>query len=155
MGLEPTTSEFRSDALIDWAIRPGAQLELRVIFVQLLQFHLFVVCSPFILTSAFVSHHIFFKWNVAQVIAFELDNKLIHTVFTAEGFLEVAIESWPGWDLIPRPPNPFKRYNRLSYQSMRSTCTQSHFYIATPISSLCSVLTFHFNHCLRHSPHLL
>ena len=24
-------------------------------------------------------------------------------VFTAEGFLEVAIESWPQWDLNPRP----------------------------------------------------
>ena len=26
-------------------------------------------------------------------------------VFTTEGFLEVAIESWPGWDLNPRPLN--------------------------------------------------
>ena len=24
-------------------------------------------------------------------------------VFTAEGFFEVAIESWPEWDLNPRP----------------------------------------------------
>ena len=24
-------------------------------------------------------------------------------VFTTEGFLEVAIESWPEWDLNPRP----------------------------------------------------
>ena len=31
----------------------------------------------------------------------------IHTymVFTTEGFLEVAIESWPEWDLNPRPMN--------------------------------------------------
>ena len=31
----------------------------------------------------------------------------IHTymVFTTEGFLEVAIESWPEWDLNPRPLN--------------------------------------------------
>ena len=26
-------------------------------------------------------------------------------VFTTEGFLEVAIENWPGWDLNPRPLN--------------------------------------------------
>ena len=26
-------------------------------------------------------------------------------VFTTEEFLEVAIESWPGWDLNPRPLN--------------------------------------------------
>ena len=24
-------------------------------------------------------------------------------IFTTEGFLEVAIESWPEWDLNPRP----------------------------------------------------
>ena len=26
-------------------------------------------------------------------------------VFTTKGFLEVAIESWPEWDLNPRPLN--------------------------------------------------
>ena len=26
-------------------------------------------------------------------------------VFATEGFLEVAIESWPEWDLIPRSLN--------------------------------------------------
>ena len=26
-------------------------------------------------------------------------------VFTTEGFLEVAIENWPEWDLNPRPLN--------------------------------------------------
>ena len=29
----------------------------------------------------------------------------IYVVFTTEGFLEVAIESWPEWDLNPRPLN--------------------------------------------------
>ena len=33
---EPASTGFRSDALSDWAIRPWLQLELRVIFVQLL-----------------------------------------------------------------------------------------------------------------------
>ena len=26
-------------------------------------------------------------------------------VFITEGLLEAAIESWPEWDLNPRPPN--------------------------------------------------
>ena len=39
VGFEPTTSEFRSDALTDWVIRPWVQLALRANFVQLLQFH--------------------------------------------------------------------------------------------------------------------
>ena len=30
VGFEPTTTEFRSDALTDWAIRPWVQLALRV-----------------------------------------------------------------------------------------------------------------------------
>ena len=38
---------------------------------------------------------------------------------------------------------------------MRSTRTESQFCAATPISSLCTVSTFHFHHCLRQSPHLL
>ena len=28
-----------------------------------------------------------------------------YMVFTTEGLLEVAIESWPEWDLNPRPLN--------------------------------------------------
>ena len=39
VGFEPTTTEVRSDALTDWAIRPWVQLGLRPNFVQLLQFH--------------------------------------------------------------------------------------------------------------------
>ena len=30
---------------------------------------------------------------------------MIHMVFTTEGFLEVTTESWPEWDLNPRPLN--------------------------------------------------
>ena len=29
----------------------------------------------------------------------------IYMVFTTDGFFEVAIESWPEWDLNPRPLN--------------------------------------------------
>ena len=42
-------------------------------------------------------------------------------VFTTEGFLEVAIESWPEWDLNPRPLR------------MSSTRSQSQLCTATPI----------------------
>ena len=49
VGSEPTTTEFRSDALTDWAIiRPWVRLALRANFVQLLQFHrLFSVAFNF------------------------------------------------------------------------------------------------------------
>ena len=39
VGFEPTTTEFRSEALTDWAIRPWVRLALRVNSVQLPQFH--------------------------------------------------------------------------------------------------------------------
>ena len=50
---------------------------------------------------------------------------------------------------------PFRRSNRLSYQARSSTRTQSQLCTDTPISSLCSVFTFHFSLCLCQSPHLL
>ena len=69
VGFEPTTTEFRPDALTDWAIRPWVQLALGSNFVQLLQFHLFVQCSRFISVCTFVSRHIYFKRSFGQVIA--------------------------------------------------------------------------------------
>ena len=42
---EPTTTEFRSDALTDWGIRPWVQVALRANVVQLFQFHPFVQCQ--------------------------------------------------------------------------------------------------------------
>ena len=68
MLFEPTTTEFLSDALTDWGIRPWFQLALRATFVQLLQFLLLVQFSHFILAFAFDSRHISFKRNLAQVI---------------------------------------------------------------------------------------
>ena len=59
----------------------------------------------------------------------------IPRVFTTEGFFVIAIESWPEWDLNPRPLNPFRRSNRLSYQAMNLTHTRSQLGTATPISS--------------------
>ena len=68
VGFKPTTTEFRSDAPTDWAIRPWVQLALRANFVHLLQFHLFFQCSHFISVVAFVSRHIYLKQGLAQVI---------------------------------------------------------------------------------------
>ena len=74
------------------------------IFVQLLQFHLFVQCSRFISVFVFVSRHICFqvKSDTGNHVVVEW---IDHMVFTTEGFLEVAIGSWPEWNLNPRPLN--------------------------------------------------
>ena len=104
MGFEPATTEFCSDVPTDWVIRPWVQLALRTNFLQLLQFHLFVQCSHFLSAIAFISDHICFKWNLAQVITLKAE-WLIHMLFITEGFLEIAIESWPEWDSNPRPLN--------------------------------------------------
>ena len=42
VGLEPATTEFRSDAWTDWAIRSWVRLSLRARFVQLPQFYHFL-----------------------------------------------------------------------------------------------------------------
>ena len=55
-------------------------------------------------------------------------------VFTTDEFSEVAVESWPEWDLNPRPLNSVQTSYRLSYQAMNSTLTQSQLCTATPIS---------------------
>ena len=79
----------------------------------------------------------------------------IYMVFTTEGFSEVAVESRPELDLNPRPLSSVQTLNRLSYQAMSSTRSQSRLCAATLISSLCSVFTFHFGLCLCQSPHFL
>ena len=61
-------------------------------------------------------------------------------VSITEGFLEVAIEVslsgiWTHGRWIP-----FRRSNRLSYQNMSSTRSQSQPFTATPILSLCSYI---------------
>ena len=65
---KPTTTEFRSDALTDWAIRPWVQVALRANLVQVLQFHLFIQFSHFISAIGFVSGHICFKRNLVYLV---------------------------------------------------------------------------------------
>ena len=56
MGFQPTTTEFRSDALTSWAIRPWVQLAVRANSGQLLQFHRFF-SATFILIKIFWGNH--------------------------------------------------------------------------------------------------
>ena len=65
----------------------------------------FIFCSVSDFTSAiaFVSYHVYFNWNVREVITWVLGNELIHLVFITERSFEVAIESWPEWNLNLRP----------------------------------------------------
>ena len=69
-------------------------------------------------------------------------------VFTTEGFLEVARKL----ALVEFEPltteDTFRCSNKLNYQAMSSTRTQSQLCTGSPISSLCSVFMFHFDHCL-------
>ena len=67
VGLEPTTTEFHSDSLTNWTIRPWVQFAIEANFVQSLQFHHFSV-SDFNLAIAFVSHHVYLNWNFVEVI---------------------------------------------------------------------------------------
>ena len=97
VGFKPTTTEFRSDTLTDWGIRPWVQLALWSNFVQLLQFYCFFsvkfhfgYClrqSPclFWLKISCANHMGAVEW-------------IIHMVFITEGFFEVAIESWPEYN---------------------------------------------------------
>ena len=87
--LEPTTTEFLSDALTDWAIRPWLQHALTA---NLYSYSNFIVCSvsDFISAIAFVSCHVLFSRNFVDIITW---NELIYIVFTTEEFFEVAIET--------------------------------------------------------------
>ena len=59
VGFEPTTTEFRSDALTDWAIRPWVQLTLRANF----QISSFVQCPiSFRLLPSSVATFIFIEF---------------------------------------------------------------------------------------------
>ena len=91
VGFEPTTTEFRSDALIDWAIRPWVQLELRANFLQLLQFHrLFSVAEW---AHIYGIHHCWILWISSRklaLVAFEPTT----TEFLSDALTDWAIRPW-------------------------------------------------------------
>ena len=87
---ESTTTEFRSDALTDWAIRSWVQLALRANFGQLFQFHhLFSVKFHFGCGLRQSPRLIWlrFSWGNRMSVA----EWMIHMVFTTEGFFELTI----------------------------------------------------------------
>ena len=69
-------------------------------------------------------------------------NELIHMVFISGGFLEVAIESWPEWDLNHDHSDLFRHSDRMSSRAMSSTYTQNQLCTATPVSSFIQFLYF-------------
>ena len=104
VGFQPTTTEFRSEALTNWAIRPWVQLTLRANFVQLLQLHL---CSVFTFHSGLClrqSPHLLLSEVSHRSSRCSGMNWYIQ-YSSRKDFLEVVIESWPEWDLNPWPLN--------------------------------------------------
>ena len=104
VGFEPRTATFRSDALTNWAIKAMNSTRSQSQLCTAIPISSSVQCSHFILPIAFVSRHIWFKWNLAQVILLSVE-WLMHMVFITEGFLEVAIVNWPELDLNPQTIN--------------------------------------------------
>ena len=76
-------------------------------------------------------------------------------VFSTEGFLEVAIESWPNCDLNPRPLNPVQKLQptELSGNEFNSH-TEAALYNYSYFMSL-SMETFYFSQCRHQSRQLL
>ena len=104
VGFQPTATEFCSEALTDWVIRPCIQLTLRATFLQLLQFHhLFSVTFDFGCLPSSVATFILVKFFVDNHMSGP--NELINMVFTAGRFFDEAVESLPEWNLNPRPLN--------------------------------------------------
>ena len=101
---EPTTTEFRSDAISDWAIWPWVRLALRANYLELLQFHcLFSLKFHFGYCLRQLQRLFWLKFSWGNHMS--VSESMIHMVFTTDGFFKVAIESWPEWDLNPRPLN--------------------------------------------------
>ena len=124
VGFEPTTTEFCSDSLTDWDMRPWVQLSLRNNFVQPLQFHLFLQCSRLISVFAFVSHQISFKQSLTQVItlvAESIDAYGIHhwRVFRSS-YRKLA---WLGFELTTTEFHYI--YNMQKFWLLSSVCNLS------------------------------
>ena len=75
-------------------------------------------------------------------------------VFIIDGFLEVAIESWPEWDSKPPRLHSGQMFQptELSGHEFNSHSEPTLYSYSNFI--FCSVFRFHFGHCLRQSPRL-
>ena len=125
---EPTTTEFRSDALTDWAIRPWVQLALRASFVQLLQFHrLFSVTfhfgyclrqSPRLFSSNFFC--LFFCWgNHMSVAVSYIQYKFFSCFLTIPYY--VFLYLWI-WSVILLNYNFSQDRSQLKYYQKKENC---------------------------------
>ena len=52
---------------------------------------------------------IIFYWSKATFMVYLKNYIYIYMVFTTDGLFEVTIESWPEWDLNPRPLNSVQK----------------------------------------------
>ena len=121
--------------------------------MQLLQFHLFVQCSRIISSFCFcpspylllakscTSNHVVLAWiETYDIQHWRIPKSICRKLAWAE--------IWTHTYWIP-----FRPSNRLRYQAVSLTRSQSQVCTATPILFLCSVFTFHFDPCLQQSPH--
>ena len=151
VGFEPKTTEFCSDALTKWAIRPWILLASRANFVQLLQFYLLNQCSHFISAVAFVSCHICFTRNIAQVIALVVEwintYGIHHWRIFRSSYRKLA---WVGSE--PTTTEfPSDALTDWAIKPCIQLALRANFVLLLQFHCLLSV-RFHFGYCLRQSP---
>ena len=153
MRFEPTTTEFCSDALTEWAIRPWVQLALSANFVQLFQFHRLLSVQFHFRHCLCQSQRLFelkFSWSNHVTVAEWYDAYGIHhwriirnsyrksarvgyepttTEFLSEALTDWAIRPWVQLAFRANFVHLFQFYRFLSVQ-------------------------FHFGHCLHQSSRL-
>ena len=83
VGFEPTITDFGSDALTDWAIRPWVQFPLRANRLQPLQFDR-LLSVRFHFGYCLRQSPRLFNRNFIEVITWVWWNELIHMIFTTE-----------------------------------------------------------------------
>ena len=74
----------------------------------------------------------------------------VYLLFTAEGFFEVAIESWPEWDLNPRPLNSVQTPTELAGHAFNSHSEPTLYsysnFIVCSVSGFISAIAFVSRH---------
>ena len=161
-----------SDRRFHWRILRGifpvkVTRKWRQLFVWiLLHCNLFVMRYIFWLTIIYIYICIYiYIWTRNQyVYVLQNNSKTKNTTFVwrifvymyTEGVFEVAVESWPEWDLNPRPLNTESLSDALTDGAMRpwvQLALRANFVQVLQFHLLFSVL-FHFGYCLLQSPRL-
>ena len=150
VGFESTTTEFRSNAPTDWAIRQWVQLALRAKFVQPPQFDSFSLWD-FISAFVLVCHHVYFNLNFLEVIT-----------WVAEWTDTYDIHHWRilwnsyrrnGWVRFEPTTTEFRSDARTDWPigSWVKLALRANFVQQLQFPWLFSV-RYHFDYCLRQSP---